>query len=152
MGFQSDIYLGWAGKRRIVEALGEELYEAHRREETPHLGEIGGIGEAVTEYLARKYGRERLRFGRLGLRLYEMLEFESEGRDVGEDYYVFGIQLTGRYFPSFLDFEQEHGGLYIKRMYDRDLVEDVEWFRSFLIGKGLTRYETAEVFVKDNWY
>lgn len=153
MGFQSDIYLGWVGKQRIVDVLGAATYEEHLAKEEHAVGdgEIAGASDAVVDYLSAKYGSEKLRFGRRKPPIYELLEWEFEGKDVGEEYHVFGVPLTGRYFPTFLDFADENGGLYIKRFH-RDLLDDIEWFRKFLVCAGKADYDSAEVFVKDNWY
>jgi hypothetical protein len=153
LGFQSDIYLGWVGKQRIIDVLGISVYESHlpKGEHAVGGGDVAGASEAVVAYLSAKYGAEKLRFGRERPSIYELLEWEFEGEDVGEDNHVFGVPLTSRYFPTFLDFAHEHGGLYVKR-FGQSLFDDVEWFREFLVNAGKTHYESAEVFVKDHWY
>lgn len=66
-----------------------------------------------------------------------------------QEFHLFGIALTGRYAPRFLDFRETHGGLF----FNKDFHEDVEWFRAFLVSeKGLKHYVTAELLVLDRWY
>lgn len=154
MGFQSDIYLGFAGKREIIAAVGEEPYRKY-------LPVASGEGEAeehyvenivprsvVLEYLKAKYGwsvhpRETSAIG-----IAEVFKWDHEGEDV----HLYGVKLTSRYFPAFLDFREESGGLYLKR-FNKDLFEDIEWVRAYLVNElGLKHYENAEVLVLDRWY
>lgn len=153
MGFQSDIYLGWAGKQSIVAAIGQEAYDClcEKGENAHDDPQIEGASGAIKAYLASKYGSDALKFSKRH-QIHEELQWEVEGEDQGEEFHVFGIALTGRYSPQFLDFRHPHGGLYVKR-FNRDLHDDVEWFRSFLVNeKGMEHYVSAELLVLDKWY
>ncbi len=158
MGFQSDIYLGFAGKEKIVAAVGEEPYRRYvpdaegEREEEEHYVEGIVPRAAALEYLNTKYGwsvdpREDSAIG-----IAEIFKWDHEGEDVGQDDHLYGVKLTSRYFPAFLDFREESGGLYLKR-FNKELLDDIEWVRSYLVNTlGLKHYQNAEVLVLDQWY
>ena len=158
MGFQSDIYLGFAGKQAIVAAVGDEPYRKYvpdasgESEEEEHYVEHIVPRAAALEYLKTKYGwsvdpREDSSIG-----IAEMFKWDNEGEDVGEDVHLYGVKLTSRYFPAFLDFREESGGLYLKR-FSKELLDDIEWVRTYLVDVlGLNHYRNAEVLVLDEWY
>ncbi|TLX15951.1 hypothetical protein [Rhizobium sp. MHM7A] len=158
MGFQSDIYLGFAGKQEIIAAVGEELYRKYlpdasgEREEEEHYVEDIVPRSVALDYLKTKYGwsvhpRETSAIG-----IAEVFKWDHEGEDVGEDVHLYGVKLTSRYFPAFLDFREESGGLYLKR-FNKDLLDDIEWVRAYLVNDlGLQHYKNAEVLVLDQWY
>ncbi|NTF17138.1 hypothetical protein G6L37_01670 [Agrobacterium rubi] len=154
MGFQSDIYLGWTGRQNIVSVIGQDAYDAllEKGENAHDDPEIEGASIAIRTYLGAKYGEEALKFDKKHHYVHEEFQWEVEGEDVGEEFHIFGIPLTSRYFPQFLDFRERSGGLYVKR-FNKDLHEDIEWFRTFLVEeKGLKHYESAEILVLDRWY
>lgn len=154
MGFQSDIYLGWTGKQNVISAIGQDAYDAllEKGENAHDDPEVDGAAAAMKVYLSAKYGVETLKFQEKRHRVCEEFRWEVDGEDQGDAFHTFGIPLTGRYFPRFLDFRDPRGGLYVKR-FNKDLYDDVEWFRAFLVEeKGLKHYERAELLVLDRWY
>lgn len=156
MAFQSDIYLGWTGKQNIISVIGQGAYDAllEKGENAHDDPEVEGAAVAIRDYLGAKYGPETLQFEtkRHPHRVREEFQWEVDGEDQGEEFHTFGIPLTGRYSPRFLDFREKYGGLYVKR-FNKDLHEDVDWFRAFLVNeKKLKHYESAELLVLDRWY
>lgn len=158
MGFQSDIYLGFAGKKEIVAAIGEEAYRKYlpdpsgEREEEEHYIEHIVPRDVVLSYLKEKYGWSVNPSETTAIQIVELFQWGQEGEDVGEDFHLYGVKLTSRYFPAFLDFREEDGGLYLKR-FNKDLLEDIEWVRAYLADElGLQHYKNAEVLVLDQWY
>jgi hypothetical protein len=157
MGFQSDIYLGFAGKAEIVVAVGDEPYrkyvpDASGESEEEHCVEHIVPRDAVLEYLKTKYGWSVDPKEDFAIGITEMFKWDNEGEDVGEDAHLYGVKLTSRYFPAFLDFREEHGGLYLKR-FNKDLLDDIEWVRAYLVNElGLQHYQNAEILVLDQWY
>jgi hypothetical protein len=158
MGFQSDIYLGFAGKQDIVASVGEEPYRKYvhdasgESEEEEHYIENIVPRAAVLDYLKAKYGWGVHPQETSAIGIAEIFKWDSEGEDVGEEHHLYGVKLTARYFPAFLDFREESGGLYLKR-FSKSLLEDVEWVRAYLVNElGLQHYKNAEVLVLDQWY
>lgn len=158
MGFQSDIYLGFAGKQDIVAAVGEEPYRKYvpdasgEREEEEHYVEDIVPRTVVLDYLQRKYDWSVHPQETSAIGINELFKWDHEGEDVGEENHLYGVKLTERYFPAFLDFREEYGGLYLKK-FSKGLFEDIEWVRAYLVNElGLQHYKNAEVLVLDQWY
>lgn len=86
------------------------------------------------------------------IQIVELFQWGQEGEDVGEENHLYGVKLTSRYFPAFLDFREESGGLFLKR-FNKELLADIEWVRSYLVNElGLLHYKNAEVIVLNQWY
>lgn len=150
MAFQSDIYIGWTGFTTIKSVFPEiehvDLYTIDDMlyKEIPN--------DTIRTYLCNKYG--------LKITKEDMCEpyqsFYGPNNEQGIDEcdvesFALGVNLTSRYYPTFLDFREPSGGLFMKR-FDTNLYEDIEWFRQYLITNFDRRYANADIFVKDNHY
>lgn len=158
MGFQSDIYLGFAGKNEIVREIGTKPYkgfafdEAGARELEDHFVEDVVPRDVCRSYLKEKYGWPVNPALKAEVGINEVFIWEQEGEDIGEENHLYGVKLTNRYFPAFLDFRESSGGLYLKK-FDKQLLADIEWVRSYLVNEaGLKHYQNAEILVLDKWY
>jgi hypothetical protein len=158
MGYQSDIYLGFAGKNEIVAAIGEETYKgllpdpSNEREEDEHYVDNVVPRGVVLAYLKGKYDWSPHPRETTAIQIVELFHWGQEGEDVGEENHLYGVKLTSRYFPAFLDFREESGGLFLKR-FNKALLDDIEWVRSYLVDElGLLHYKNAEIIVLDQWY
>lgn len=157
MGFQSDIYLGWVGKNEISKVMGPDFYEKYCPDEygdcaAEHFHILENTRPAILKYLDEKHDFKPAVTDKSAFEIKEYFTWEFDGEDVGEDCHILGVQLTDRYSPAFLDFREEHGGLYVK-LFNQALLDDIEWFRNYLITeRGLAHYATAQVFTRDNWY
>lgn len=149
MAFQSDVYLGWQGEDKIREVLKETSLKLEKLDQK-YFSVMADSQDPIRNYLSQKY-EINIPAAYDMANLTESLHCNGPDYEIEPSDYLFGVQLTQRYRPVFLDFRDAYGGLYVKKI-DKDFLEDIEWMRRYLISRGLDRYETAEVFIRDEWY
>ena len=139
MAYGNEVVLGWglADFPKVGEALGIKLpksadpdeWEAdektgdiveipekhYKRLAKAHRAALAGAGFTV-QRIDDQYGRYLLTDTPLGTRCFRPFMFElfydiSEMDDTPETS-TFGVGLSARYFPTFLDWKDEHGTLY----------------------------------------
>jgi hypothetical protein len=64
---------------------------------------------------------------------------------------VFGISLTSRYFPTFLDWKDQHGGSGCLVLFNPDTIRAIEYARS-VISEVIPEITEATPLVKSFWY
>jgi hypothetical protein len=154
MGFQSDVVLGFRGMKTIRELVSTfpNCPDVNDIEELDQFlyRELEGSNTKTREYLSKKYRVEIPDHYPLeDMGVYLLID-KDDGYE--EEDYVYGVKLTDRYRPVFLDFENPHGGLDIKTL-NKDFFEDIEAARKILIEDYKLDYMyNAEIFIRDHWY
>ena len=78
-------------------------------------------------------------------------ELSYDPYEIGDDEntMTFGIHMSGRYFPTFVDWQSEHGTLYNVNL--EDAFEMIKIAKEEII-KEFPQFVTSQIHLKEIWY
>jgi hypothetical protein len=163
MAYGNVVLLGWRWPKaqKVLKELGVDLQECcgYKFDEKTPDGFGGGLREAHIEALKEMgftFVRPKQEYGYdvwltpLGERQFASFcaEFVYDPDEMGDEPQdaVFGVSLSSRYFPTFLDWQDSHGGLEVIE-FDQELLDQIEIARKHIM-KVWPQFRDAGVLVK----